>query len=360
MVVRVFESDALDYEEHIITMLGSSLGIALTGGGRLGFLLSEDNGIYEYGLETGRGNLLLNPLGHGLNTNEVIGLFLRSDGDIICILPRGSILARTVGEIAVFSTEPDHVRGTMEAYRSEEGVPPIIVETKPPKEKEIVTLAVIELNTRIKERVTLFNKTNPDYTIEIIDYLDGRDEIDAIRQFIIDFTHDPADIIVLKAWHRQSVPIHSYARKGLFADLYEIMDADPNFDKADYLPNVFKALEMDGRLYSIFPEFWLHAIVGKASDLGASIGWSIDEFITFLDTKDGAEHIIGEWTEEKFISGMIEFYFTDPETGGMKFDREAFLKILTAAERFPKNCPTENNDYDWHDFMFGLKDGNPL
>jgi len=362
LVVRAFESDASDFEEHIISIVSFSPGIVLTCGGGLGLLFIEGSGLYEYRLETGRGNLVLNLLDHGVNTGEVLGLSLAPGGDIICVLPRDSILARTAGEVVVFSKRPDHIRGTMEAHRPGEGTPAITVDMGPPKEKETITMAVIDPSTRIKERVALFNKINLDYTIEVINYLDGRDEIDARRQFIIDLAHSPADIIVLQSYGNQSiVPIQSYNRKGIFTDLYEIMDADPEFNRADYLPNIFTALEMDGRLYTIFPEFCIRVIVGKASDLGnGTIGWTLDEFMSFLDTKPGAKFIIGEWTKEDFIKNMVEFYFTDPETGWIKFDRDAFLKILEIAARFPKTSYPIESLADYHDFYFGLKDGNPL
>jgi len=367
LIVRVFEPDASNFEEYIISITDNSPGTQLTEGGGLGLLIIEYPGLYEYSLETGRGNQLLNLIEHGVNTNEIIGLSLSSDRDIICILPRGSVFMRIAGEIAVFSTKPSHVRGTMEAYWSG-GAPPLVVDTGPPKEKETITLAVVYFGDYLKNRINRFNRTNPDYKIEVINYMDGRDEKDAVRQFTIDLAHDPADIIVLtsrnepKTWlHHTSVPIQSYARKGLFTDLYEMMDGDTTFNRADYLPNVLKALEMDGRLYSIFPTFELRVIMGKASDLGAgAIGWTLNEFISFLDIKPGAEFILGAMTKEDFISTMIEYYFTDPGTGGMKFDREAFLKILTAAERFPVTERHIVDEDDWHAFRFGLKDGNPL
>ena len=40
-----------------------------------------------------------------------------------------------------------------------------------PEEKETVTLMVMQLDMRLKERVTLFNETNPDYNIEVISYI---------------------------------------------------------------------------------------------------------------------------------------------------------------------------------------------
>jgi len=384
LVVRLYEPDASDFEEHVINIAEITPGSLLTNGGRLGFLMVENSGLHEYALETGRGEIMLNFLDHGVNPGGLIGLTLTRDGDIVCVLARGSawVWQRTAGEIVVFSARQGFITGTMEAHRPGDTAPTgggdeniteeIVADTGPPKEKETVTMMVMQRSPNIwlNERVALFNKTNPDYNIEVISYpyTDASDEEDARRRFIIDLAHDPADIIYLfsSSWYNSTIPIQSYARKGLFADLYEIMDADPDFNKADYLPNIFKVLEIDGRLYDIFPAFMIDCILGKASDFneGEKPGWSIDEFISFLDRKSGAEHIIGDYTKKRFISTMIEYYFTDPETGRIVFDREEFLKILKASERFPVTGVFPDDifvSYDErHAFLAGARDGDPL
>jgi len=61
------------------------------------------------------------------------------------------------------------------------------VDTGPPKEKEIIPLAILGLNDNfgwLQKRVSLFNKTNPDYTIEVIDYW-HYDEETARKRFTI-------------------------------------------------------------------------------------------------------------------------------------------------------------------------------
>ena len=368
LVVRLFEAEPKDFTEHIISGITTALPAPtqLAAGGGLDFLVYENRGLNEYGLDAGWGNQIINLAEHGITNSEFYRFSLTDAGDIICVLPRGSLFYLNIaGEIAVFSADHEHVRGTMEAYWL--GEPPsAVVDLGPMGERETITLATVYYGRYLKYRVDQFNKTNRDYKIDVIHYMDGRDEIDAIRQFTIDLAHDPADIIVLTSekslWSpHTSIPIHSYAHKGIFAVLYEFMDGDATFNRADYLPNVLKALEMDGRLYTIFPTFALRVIRGKTSDLGdVSLGWTIDEFISFLDTKPEAELIIGDWTKEDFIANMMEFYFTDPESGGMRFDREAFLKILKAAERFPKTCPYDSGDLHWFDLLVGLRDGYPL
>lgn len=42
---------------------------------------------------------------------------------------------------------------------------------------------------------------------------------------------------------------------GVFVDLYEWMDADPNFHREDYYENLFKDMEYDGHLYGILSNF---------------------------------------------------------------------------------------------------------
>jgi len=186
-------------------------------------------------------------------------------------MPRGSILMRTAGEVIVFSTKPDHVRGTMEAYWL--GGTPIVVDTGPPKEKETITLAVVCLGDYLQNRVARFNRLHPDYTIEVINYSDDRDEKDALRQFTIDLAHDPADIIVLTShsqqWHRlTSVPIHSYARKGIFSDLYELMDGDPDFNRLITYPMYLRRWRWTGGFIPSSQRLRLKSLWEKLPTLG--------------------------------------------------------------------------------------------
>jgi len=367
-VVRFYEPDASDFEEHIINMTAiSSETINLFDGGA-GLLIVENSELHEYAPTTGRGDMKLNFLNHGVDPAMLIGLSQTQDGDIVCILARDSawLWGRTPGEVVVFSKRLDHVMGTIEAHRAGDEA---YVETGPPKEKETVTIMIMEMESQprdwLRERVALFNKSNPNYNVEVRTYTftDANDVEDARRRFIIDVAHDPADIIYLSGgFHEAAVPIRSYARKGVFADLYEIMDNDPGFKKDDYLPNLFTALEIDGRLYDIAAGFTIELIAGKASDFvaGEKPSWTIDEFISFIDKKPEAEYIIESYTKESFISTMIEYYFTDRETGEVKFNREAFHKILEVSERFPMTEPPDEGGDDWFHFRSGARDGNPL
>jgi len=369
-VVRFYEPNASDFEEHIINIAGVSPETINLFGSGLALMMVENAVLHEYTPTTGRGEIILNFLNHGVDSNMLIGLRQTQDGDIVCVLARDSawLWGRTAGEIAVFSTEPDHAKGTTEAHRAGDEAK---INTDPSKEKETVTIMIMETEMGrrdwLKERVALFNKTNPDYNVEVRTYTftDSSDVEDARRRFNIDLAHDPADIICLSyagRYYEAPVSIRSFAHKGVFADLYEIMDNDPSFNKDEYLPNLFTALEIGGRLYDIAVGFTIEFIVGKAADFAASEkpGWTIDEFMSFLDKKQDTEYIIESFTKESFIETMIEYYFTDRESGEVKFDRDAFLKILAVSESFPVTAPPDEGGDDWFHFRSGARDGNPL
>ncbi|MDO4356590.1 MAG: hypothetical protein Q4E13_08785 [Clostridia bacterium] len=63
------------------------------------------------------------------------------------------------------------------------------------------------------------------------------------------------------------------AASGIFTDLYEWMDADPDFHREDYYENLFEAMEYEGHLYAIvetfnFPVIFLNKAIVEA--VGAS------------------------------------------------------------------------------------------
>jgi len=364
-IARVYDIGEKDFDEYQISISGGARDAIIINDGAAGILLGDGSGLYELDLENRPGGTferdrfnLLSFLERGVSAGEIMDIHKKMDGDIIIILKRGIIHA---GDILVFSEYGEEgtliVEGSfIEAELAEAGTP---------KVKEIVTLTLPEFGgwqSYLQLYIAAFNRTNPDYTIEVINYGDvhnyGDLNEDALRRFSVAIgTGQAADIV---AFPHQGVPIYSYTSKGIFVDLYELMENDPDFNKADYLPNVFEALETDGKLYTIFPLFWLRTVSAKTSEVGGSPGWSIDEFIDYLDSKPEAQDIIYHRTREEFILTTSMNYFADRKTGRMTFDREIFIKILKAAERFPIELfdyPDEGTGI-WP--LMGARQGNPL
>ena len=356
-IVRVYNIDDEDFDEYQVSVSGSVQDAIITNGGATGLLLGDNSGLFEFELGNNR-NPLLSFLERGVNAADIMDIHMTQEGEIIIILKRGIINA---GDILVFSEHGQ--AGTLTA--DEGWVEADLTDSGVPKIKEVVTLAIPDNNAHqsgLRSYIAEFNKTNPDYLIEIISYDDGNSgwqwDEDAVRRFSIAIgTGQVADIV---AFPGGGVPIYSYTSKGLFVDLYEIMGNDPDFNKADYLPGVFEALETDGKLYTIFPNFWLMTVVAKTSAVGGQPGLSIDEFIAYLDSEPGAQDIIMYMDRESFIFYTSMNYFADRETGRMTFDRDIFMKILKAAERFQLE-PTYDTVDDWGAFPYmRAREGDPL
>ncbi|MDR2572158.1 MAG: extracellular solute-binding protein, partial [Oscillospiraceae bacterium] len=151
-------------------------------------------------------------------------------------------------------------------------------------DKTKLVLGVFFSNDMISRTVSDFNKLSPKYEIEIKEYMGQRgvDFIGALDAYNLDLiTGNIPDITAIHII--ASMPLRSYFDKGVFADLYEFFDADPDINREDYVDSVLKALETDGKLYTMAPSFEIDTLIGKKSVVGADMGWTWDEFFALLD-----------------------------------------------------------------------------
>lgn len=153
-------------------------------------------------------------------------------------------------------------------------------------EKYVLTLACIYCDYTVRNAVLDFNKKSDDYKIMIkeysssvssgnlttsmasstvapsVDYSDYDSMITALNNDII--AGNIPDIIQLDS----NMPINSYISKGLFADLYDFIDSDPEIKRDDYLTNILSAFETNGKLYELVPAFSVQTVAGKKIDRG--------------------------------------------------------------------------------------------
>ncbi|MCL2053427.1 MAG: hypothetical protein FWG90_03160 [Oscillospiraceae bacterium] len=207
-------------------------------------------------------------------------------------------------------------------------------------DKKIISLAVMNYDSMVRRTVVEFNKQSGEYEIQVKAYMEenGRDnQSEAITSFNLDLTAGKsADIIIM-----DNIPIESYVSKGLFVDLYEYIDADPDMQRADYLPNMLKMLETNGKLYTISDSFIISTVAGKASEVGETRGLTWDRFNTLLEKKAvGTLPISGSsfhMTKSDFLSKSVLTSlnsFIDFETGQCYFDSPEFVELMKTADRY--------------------------
>ena len=211
-------------------------------------------------------------------------------------------------------------------------------------EKKIVSLYVWSMNSDIEKVVMDFNSKSTAYRVEITDYTEKYPDepLTHLNSDII--IGNLPDIILLDAY---SMPVESYISKGLLANLYDFMDSDEAFNRADYLESYFKAYEVDGKLYELSPEFVINTIVGKTSNVGKNQGWTMNEFISFADANSDRNIFSGIYNKGNiltfFINSCCGGYFNS-KTGECRFDSEDFIGLLEFCNRFPNETP--ENYYD--------------
>ncbi len=141
-------------------------------------------------------------------------------------------------------------------------------EGEPQEGKKIaLTLGGINIGSDIREQVMRFNKGSEKYKIEIKDYGEltvGQDSAEAIKKLSVDLiSGNVPDMLALGG-----LPWERYAAKGMFEDVYPFIDRDNGMEREDFLTNILKTAEIDGRLYQVVSCFNGATIAGSRSVLG--------------------------------------------------------------------------------------------
>jgi len=149
--------------------------------------------------------------------------------------------------------------------------------------KKVITLATLH-DMALKGSIIDFNRNNSEYIIEIKNYSKaGRGIIDAVAELNLDLASGKIpDILMISPM----IPISSYGEKGFLVDLYEYIDKDPDMERDDYLPNILKMHEINGKLYSIGAGFEIHTVLCPASIFNENIDYpklTWDDFAVILD-----------------------------------------------------------------------------
>ena len=138
----------------------------------------------------------------------------------------------------------------------------------------------------------------------------------------------------------------SLQNKGLFVDLYEFLDKDPDLKKEDIMPNVLKASERNGKLLSLSPSFYINTYIAKKQFVDTP-DWSVDQMIETYEKLPKDMKLTTLDCKEQILVMMI---FTlneciDYEKGTCNFDTPEFKKLVDFCEKFP----SEDEIIDWED-----------
>ena len=204
-------------------------------------------------------------------------------------------------------------------------------------EKYIIHFAALYLDENLTNSIISYNKQNDMFRIVFDDYSVYNTEEDyeaglkQLNQEII--SGKIPDIFSM-----DGLPYDVYASKGLLLDLKARLENDPDLRMADFLENVFKALERDGKIYSIIPAFTLQTLAAKESLVGKTSGWTMEDLQKVIRANPQAA-VFSETTRENALRILLEENmdaFIDPETGACSFNSPEFVQLLELVKTFPE------------------------
>ncbi len=230
------------------------------------------------------------------------------------------------------------------------------------KEKTTLRLATMWMDYNLKKQILKFNKTNADYRIEITDYT----EYNTDKDYTAGITKLNTEIIsgnIPDMIDISNLPYKQYAAKGLLEDLYPYIDKDTEIKRDDLMPGIIKALEIDGKLYTLVSGFSVMSIVGAPSVVGTDMGWTMADMQKIIKEHPNADFPFGQgMTRDNILQYLCMLNmdkYMNWQTGECSFNSDDFKNTLTFAKTFPEKYDNQDGN-NWIDPSILVQDGRQL
>lgn len=306
----------------------------INGGGE--YDLYYTNGSYFYGIkysedwQTCENVKLFNWINCDVSSDNITSVLVRDDGSVLTVI--------------------NDYNSSSESYDITLATISLVPYDSVPHKQEI-TLATQYLQWDIRDKIVTFNRKNDQYRIVVKDYSEFNTEDDysaGLTKLTTELlAGNVPDILDLNG-----LPYEQLAGKGLLADLYEFIDADDKLSRDDFFPNVMKALEVNGGLYSTVSGFSLATVIGASSVVGDEPGWTYDEFNAALATmreyNSDCDPFDIYTTREDILKVCLQLdmsNYVNWATGEVNFDNDSFVGLLQFASNFPESFDFENYEY---------------
>jgi len=286
------------------------------GAGETDVIVNDGSTLYGLCTKTGETKELLRWIESGVQPDRVENTVMISQELIICTT---------------------YSYNTSDSERSYQLITLTIAPRTESMDDSVLTLAVFGEHN-VRDAVAEFNRANPDYQINVVDYMAYSTDDDfyaGITKFSTEIiAGNIPDIICMTG-----LPYEQYVLKGLLVDLYPLIDADLDFSREDFVDGTLSAAEVKNGLYQIFPSFTISTIVGNPSVLGPNTGWNMNEFKSVLDANPNADIPLGNWiTKTDFLRAVVSNSldeYIDWSTGTTSFDTTSFVQILEFVNTLP-------------------------
>ncbi len=291
------------------------------------FLINDGSRVYEYDLASETYEELFSWLECDINGSYVDYVGTTEDGKLVAVIR-------------------DWETGATEIAKLNKTAASEVVQ------KEEIIIGTLYDSQELQAAAVAFNKANDTYHVSIKTYIDNNNGTensyqDAITNLNNDITSGAncPDILDLSQLNAEQL-----AAKGIIEDLTPYLEKSSVFDKEDFIDNLLDGFTYDGVLVAIPTSFTISTVVGKTSEVGEEMGWTLDEMMTFAKAHPDAELFDG--IEQSTMLYYCMMYnqdaFVDWANGESHFDSEEFKTLLEFVNMFPQ-------EIDWTSYEGGAK-----
>ncbi len=197
--------------------------------------------------------------------------------------------------------------------------------------KKELSIAVFEEDSILRGVVKEFNKTHPEYHLEIKKYNPDSDGIALLHADIA--AGKVPDILDVA-----NMNLNTYIEKNIIIDLGQYLDEDEELTRDDFLAPAVKSCSRDEKIYALPSVVWLGTLLGKSDNLNNMKQWNFDEFQNYLNTLEKPERLTMVSTKEEMFQRMISQcsnQFIEWDNATCNFAEDEFLRLLEFCNMFP-------------------------
>ena len=306
---------------------------SLIDGADYSFYFSDGSSVYGYDTQTKQSKEILNWISSNINASYVGDTRALKGGQFIT-------------NYSDYSSDEDADSGLY-----------IFTKVDPSEvaDKVTITYAGTYVDDSIKSQAVKFNKSQDKYQIMVKDYSSYDDPTTQMNNDLL--AGDIPDIIDLS-----SISAEKYISKGMLLDLYTLMDKDPDIKKDDFIDNILKVMETDGKLYHITPTFGVNVLIGKTSDIGGRDKFTVQDLIDLEQSKGGDTKAFYMRSNSSVLNMICTANYEDSidwNTGKCSFASDEFIKLLEYANTYPKDEDI-NWDEDYESLPTQIRNGKVI
>lgn len=182
-------------------------------------------------------------------------------------------------------------------------------------------------SARMLKYASSFVRSEKGCQVEIVSYSDTEGGLSANQKLARDISAgDQPDLVVFGG----GLSYETLAKQDVFADIYGFIDADPDYDRSDFLGCVLSPFESsDGTLKRLVSEFAIQTMISGRNTVGELDSMTLDDFAGFGSSLSDGQYLVstisfnGKDLPERLLNNTLPVMldeFVDFESGKCDFD----------------------------------------